>query len=304
MRPSRIWLAFVLLPALAACSSTAGLVKKTKPTDTTPRTTALAKCQNDQSGSDDNGAFHIVGKGETLYRVCEVYGLDLEKVAKVNGLHKPYKLAEGDTVFLPARALLGEKELVGHCTEPKLNCPALARSRTTLANAIRGQKYPAVPRLRFPIDGGVLSSPFGHRWGKFHTGLDIAATVGTAIHACADGRVMFTGTRKRFRRYGNTILISHGGGAYTYYAHLNKILVKKNQKVKKGQRIATVGNTGRSTGPHLHLEVRVDNQMFNPLAYFSPRDLSGVRVAKRFADSPMGPVRARWRIPDLLTARR
>lgn len=304
MRLNRTWLAFVLLPVLAACSSTVGLVKKNKPDDAAPHTTALAKKEKSPGAPEDQGAFHMVGKGETLYRVCEVYGLNLDKVAKVNGLRRPYRLDEGDTIFLPARALLGEKELVGHCTEPKLNCPALARSRTTVADAIRGRKHPAVPRLRFPIEGGELTSPFGYRWGKFHKGLDIAAAVGTPILACADGRVMFTGTRKRFRRYGNTVLIHHGDGVYTYYAHVDKILVRKNQKVRSGQRIATIGNTGRSTGPHLHLEVRVENQMFNPLAHFLPNELSRVRVAKRFADSPMGPVRARWRIPDLLTARR
>jgi murein DD-endopeptidase MepM/ murein hydrolase activator NlpD len=135
--------------------------------------------------------------------------------------------------------------------------------------------------------------------------LDIAAPVGKAVLACADGRVIFAGTRKRFRRYGNTVLIHHNNnGVYTYYAHLNKILVKKNQRVRQGQQIATIGNTGRSTGPHLHLEVRVENQMFNPLAYFPSKALAGVRMAKRFTDSPMGPVRARWDIPDLLTASR
>lgn len=113
---------------------------------------------------------------------------------------------------------------------------------------------------------------------------------------------MFTGSRKGFRRYGNTVLIDHGKGVYTYYAHLSNILIRKNQKVRRAQQIAAVGNTGRSTGPHLHLEVRVINTMYNPIAYFSPTELATTRIARRFTDSPMGPVRARWGIPDLLTA--
>jgi hypothetical protein len=74
--------------------------------------------------------------------------------------------------------------------------------------------------------------------------------------------------------------------------------------VRQGQKVALVGETGRSTGPHLHLEVRVANKMYNPLAYFSHSELARIRFAKNFSGSPMGPVRARWRIPDLLTAKR
>lgn len=173
-----------------------------------------------------------------------------------------------------------------------------------VAGLIRGERDSSVPNLKFPVPQGVLTSPFGYRWGRFHQGLDISAAVGTSVLACADGKVVFTGSRKKFRRYGNTVLVDHGKGVYTYYAHLNDVSVKKNQSVRKGQKIASVGNTGRSTGPHLHLEVRVANRMYNPLAYFTPSELTGTRVAKRFTDSPMGPVRSRWRIPDLLTASR
>jgi len=300
------WLVVIFLPFFAACSSTLGLVRKEN-----PFVPAVAVKESPQAlktesltPTEEEGVFHIVAGGDSLRHICEVYGLDFAKVAKINRLKTPYSLNEGDTVFLPASALLPEDRLANRpCKQEATRCEATNRRRHKVANAIRGKKNHLVPGMEFPVPGGVLTSPFGYRWGKFHTGLDIAAPSGSIVRACAEGRVVFTGSRKRFRRYGNTVLIHHGNGVYTYYAHLNRILVKKDQKLRKGQKIATVGNTGRSTGPHLHLEVRVQNKMYNPLAYFLPDALTGTRVAKRFTNSPMGPVRARWRIPDLLTAK-
>ncbi|MDQ7782793.1 MAG: LysM peptidoglycan-binding domain-containing M23 family metallopeptidase [Desulfomonilaceae bacterium] len=299
------WLAVFFLPFFAACSSTAGLVKKDSGSEPAVKEVRLASNQELIAPSEEEGAFHIVGKGDSLRHICEVYGLDFGKVASINRLKAPYALNEGDTVFLPASALLPEGKPSNRLhREESTSWASAGGDRRKIANAIRGRIDQSVPEMEFPVPGGVLTSPFGYRWGKFHTGLDIAAPTGTTVRACADGRVIFTGSRKRFRRYGNTVLIHHGKGVYTYYAHLDKILVKKNQTVRKGRKIATVGNTGRSTGPHLHVEMRVGNKMYNPLAYFSPGALSGTRIAKRFTDSPMGPVRARWQIPDLLTARR
>jgi murein DD-endopeptidase MepM/ murein hydrolase activator NlpD len=304
------WLAAVLVPLIAACSSTSAIVKKnTEVKPVSKQETKVTAASIPAGNPHQQGAFHIVGPNETLQHICNVYGLDLPKVAKVNRILAPYSLKPGDTIFLPAHALLDANEGPA-CAAKKtgkssaIACAENKQSANALAKAIRGHRDPAVPDLKFPVSGGVLASPFGHRWGRFHRGLDIAACVGAPVLACADGRVMFTGSRKRFRSYGNTVLIDHGKGVYTYYAHLNKVTVAKNQKVRRGQQIASVGNSGRSTGPHLHLEVRVANNMFNPLAYFSPVELTRTRVAKRFDASPMGPVRARWQIPDLLTARR
>jgi murein DD-endopeptidase MepM/ murein hydrolase activator NlpD len=117
-----------------------------------------------------------------------------------------------------------------------------------------------------------LSSYFGYRPDpiykvkKFHSGVDFSAPKGTPIYATGEGVVIKT---KHSRRgYGNTIEIDHGYGYKTFYAHISEIKVKRGEKVKRGQIIATVGNTGKSTAPHLHYEVRKNNRKVNPIYYF------------------------------------
>ncbi|MBI5249150.1 MAG: M23 family metallopeptidase [Desulfomonile tiedjei] len=294
-------LALILLPFIVSCSSSIGLTKKAPDLEQKGEPKLqVAQYNFPAVPPEQDGAFHIVGPGDTLRHVCGVYGLDVEKVARINRLLPPYTLKEGESIFLPAQALLAECQDKGTSSGRQTEVLTEKTAKKTVARAIIGKKDPLVPELAFPVPGGVLTSPFGYRWGRLHKGLDIAAPIGKPVLACADGRVIFTGSQKKFRRYGNTVLIDHGRGAYTYYAHLSEIAVKRNRQVRKGQKIGLVGNTGRSTGPHLHLEVRVANKMYNPLAYLSPRDLAGTMIAKRFSEPPMGPVRAGWQIPDLL----
>ena len=111
---------------------------------------------------------------------------------------------------------------------------------------------------------GRFTSPFGPRWGRFHYGIDIANSVGTAIKAAAGGIVTRAGSAGS---YGNLIIIDHQNGTSTRYAHLSRIDVKVGQAVEQGQSIAKMGNTGRSTGSHLHFEVRVGGVAQNPLNY-------------------------------------
>lgn len=111
---------------------------------------------------------------------------------------------------------------------------------------------------------GSLSSRFGTRWGRAHEGIDLAAPIGTAVNAADGGVVIWVGTNGS---YGKLVKIDHGGGYVTYYGHLSKYFVEKGDKVYKGQKIAAVGNTGRSTGPHLHFEIRKNGTPVNPLNY-------------------------------------
>ena len=113
---------------------------------------------------------------------------------------------------------------------------------------------------------GYVSSPYGLRFGgtEFHQGIDIAAEMGTPIVAAADGVVTAAGWNGG---YGNMVDVDHGSGVVTRYGHASAVAVTVGQQVRRGQVIAYVGSTGRSTGPHLHYEVRVGGQPVNPAAY-------------------------------------
>ncbi len=128
----------------------------------------------------------------------------------------------------------------------------------------RGTK--ARPTYIKPISGGRQTSGFGYRWGKLHKGVDWACNVGTTVHASRGGRVVSAGWNGS---YGYSILIDHGDGVQTRYAHLSKISVSAGQYVDQGDTIGKSGNTGRSTGPHLHFEIIINGTPVNPLGYLS-----------------------------------
>jgi murein DD-endopeptidase MepM/ murein hydrolase activator NlpD len=131
-----------------------------------------------------------------------------------------------------------------------------------------GRALAALPS-RWPVRGAV-NSEFGSRlspWGnvtEFHSGLDIRAERGTAIHAPASGTVTFTGAQPE---YGTTIIVDHGQDVRSLYGHLSQISVQSGQRIERGALLGYTGNTGRSSGPHLHYEIIVKGQSVNPRAY-------------------------------------
>jgi len=149
---------------------------------------------------------------------------------------------------------------------------ALAAQSATLAAAIRdsqegagstGAGTPSAAGLIWPVDG-IVTSGFGLRWGRMHEGIDIAASTGAPIWAAAAGTVIHAGW---LGGYGNLVVLDHGNGLATAYAHCSAILVGVGQTVAQGETIALVGSTGHSTGPHLHFEVRVNGVAVDPLLY-------------------------------------
>ncbi|WP_211749831.1 M23 family metallopeptidase [Paenibacillus sp. Marseille-Q4541] len=114
----------------------------------------------------------------------------------------------------------------------------------------------------WPVTDAIMSSSFGQRWGRQHKGIDLVGE--RAIKASDEGVVTFAGQQSG---YGNVIIINHGNGYETLYGHLNSINVKEGQIVEKGESIGVMGNTGRSTGTHLHFEIKKDSVALNPMKY-------------------------------------
>ena len=134
---------------------------------------------------------------------------------------------------------------------------------------------PAKPTI-WPVDGRLIFSPFGTRTdpfsgeGAFHKGVDISATYGTKIRATADGIVVHADVE---RGYGKLVIVDHGAGLQTYYAHLSRFYVKTGQVIVRGEYVGEVGTTGRVTAPHLHYEVRSYGVPQNPYRYLARADI-------------------------------
>jgi murein DD-endopeptidase MepM/ murein hydrolase activator NlpD len=149
---------------------------------------------------------------------------------------------------------------------------ALAAQSAELAAAIRNAQAGAgstgsgalsAAGFIWPVNGTVTSG-YGMRWGRLHEGIDIAAATGTPIWAAAAGTVIYAGW---LGGYGNLVVVDHGNGLATAYAHASAILVSVGQSVAQGETVALVGSTGNSSGPHLHFEVRINGAAVDPLLY-------------------------------------
>ena len=197
------------------------------------------------------GVYHTVQKGQTLYRISQAYEIDLGVLRRVNHIRDPSKIKEGMQLWIPGASRVRNV--------PKASSPSRSAKK---------KKAPTVkPRrgiLIWPTKG-TLTSSFGKRNGRKHEGIDIAAPKGTPIYSAADGEVVFSGWGPT--GYGKMVIIKHQHHLTTVYAHNSKILVKKGVRVKQGQKISLMGSTGRSTGPHLHFEVRNNTEPKNPIKY-------------------------------------
>ncbi len=209
---------------------------------------------------------HVVEKGETAYRIAKSYGLSVDELVAANNLETT-ELKVGQELWVPGAA---KKAKVAQYDSPEPEATATARrasgteKRPAQTRAVKVGKQEGV--LQWPVRG-VLYAKFGRKGKEGHDGIDLAAPAGSVVKTAGPGTVLFAGDQ---RGYGLIVLVEHDSHLITLYAHNRDLRVKSGQKVREGQVVATVGDSGKTSGPHLHFEVRKDGVPTDPLDFLGP----------------------------------
>jgi murein DD-endopeptidase MepM/ murein hydrolase activator NlpD len=231
------------------------IVAPRPPAPAVPRSSAAAVAPAsgaEQTQEAEDGVVHIVQPGQTLWRIARAYDVPLDTIARMNGISDPTRVDVGMPIFVPgARATI---DVVPY-PAPFPRAPAAGPSRAE-----------ALADFLWPIDGGQFMRPFGERRRHHrHVGVDIRGALGQQILASRDGVVAFSGRTRG--GYGTMVILDHGGGVQSLYAHAASVLVKAGDTVARGEPIARVGRTGNATTEHCHFEIRVENHPVDPLPY-------------------------------------
>ena len=216
---------------------------------------------------DARGKYHRVQRGETIFTIADGYGISVQELAEFNNVQDPKDLPSGRKLYVPERKSK-------HPQYKRLPWDLVDKDKNTYNRSYKRSQKSQKEEVKFergiflwPVKGKLLSK-FGMRDGVPHEGIDIKAEVGTPIKAAADGKVVYS---SQMRGYGNIIILKHKNEYFTAYAHNKVNLAKKGKSVKQGDKIAEVGKTGRTTGPHLHFEIRHKQRPRNPLFFLPER---------------------------------
>jgi murein DD-endopeptidase MepM/ murein hydrolase activator NlpD len=214
--------------AIAACSTKEpGITHYPTEFEKTVSQKKVLECIKEKSSYSYN-KFHIMKKGETLYRISKRYNVSIKELIEINNIDDHTDIKIGKIILIP------------------------------------GAEF---SEFQWPVKG-LLTSGFGNRGRKLHSGIDISADKGTPIKSIADGLIVNSSNKlKGYRKYGKVVIIDHGMGITSLYAHNKKNLVKAGTCVRKGQIVAEVGSSGNATGNHLHIEIRRHGKPVNPLIY-------------------------------------
>jgi murein DD-endopeptidase MepM/ murein hydrolase activator NlpD len=240
---------------LAACAAPRPIVWPGRPQRPLPIPLASSEYHEEP---EVVGVTHVVRRGETVYRIARAYGVTPADLLEVNGIVDPRQVATGAELFVPGASRVVDLEETGG--RPGSTATATP-TPTSTGISTNGRGGPAP--LGWPLKG-VIYGRYGVRSGHRHDGIDLAAPEGTSIGAAAAGTVIFAGEQTG---YGSLLILRHSAGLVTVYAHCSALLVGEGREVRRGEVIARVGQTGRTTGPHLHFEVREGTRPRNPLLF-------------------------------------
>ncbi|MCH2187405.1 LysM peptidoglycan-binding domain-containing M23 family metallopeptidase [Myxococcota bacterium] len=205
----------------------------------------------------ERGHYHTVARGENLYRIGLRYGVDAKTLARVNRIRDVTQVSVGERLWIPSAprsAQISRSSKRARSTAPSKNRSGSA-GRSASGSGLN---------FIWPLETPTITSRFGRRNGRPHQGIDLRGRTGTRIRAAESGKVIHSGW---LGDYGKVVIIKHPGHYRTVYAHASKLHVQRGDFVDRGQRIAEVGSTGRSTGPHLHFEVRYGESPRDPMQY-------------------------------------
>ena len=222
-----------------------------------------------------DGVYHTVVKGVTLYRISQAYKIPIAKLMEANRLSSPSAVKVGQKLFIPgAKAVLRVEPYIPLSPSEKKKLEESLDTGEPPAPLPPASEYSKEPRdsekppwwgkeldIIWPIQGKI-TSPFGPRGKRFHGGIDIRSPSYQEVKAAMDGEVILA--RHTQTGYGKVVFLGHDRGFITIYGHLNVIMAKEGDAVRQGQSIGGVGSTGRSTGPHLHFELRHNGRPLNP----------------------------------------
>jgi len=217
------------------------------------------------------GVVHVVQRGQNLFRIGQAYHVPVALLIEANRLEPSAPLKVGQHLFIPGATAVknvetprtlttGERTALERSLREELTLPSTSRTAPPAARS--GVKTDA--EFIWPIQGPI-NSPFGPRNGRLHAGIDIGAVRYQEVVAAADAEVIYANDTRG--PLGKAVVLEHGRGVRTVYAHLSIIMARERDTVRQGQPIGGVGQSGRATGPHLHFEVRRNGAPVNPEDY-------------------------------------
>lgn len=197
--------------------------------------------------TSETAGYHVVQKGETLYNIAAKYGVSVSEIRRANKITDTTSIKQGQRLSIPGKDLTQKDDAKPRAEQAPRGAPSTSG------------------RFIWPVKPVLIGSGFGVRSDSKHDGVDLRGQKGDTIVASGSGKVIFSGLGPA--GYGKMIVVKHDSRIITIYAHNDENLVSEGREVKQGDKIATVGNSGRARGYHCHFEMRIDRKPSDPEKY-------------------------------------